>query len=112
MSVGFCTQGQPRLVTGDLKELRWATYMGVYINYPSYKVDLTKQVHQIVDKLKTNWYGINNTKRCVFKIDNLPISELNTVAAEYDAIFKLLEEIKADVLYKIKPLGKNVTLQK
>ena len=31
---------------------------------------------------------------------------------EYDTIFKLFDEIKTDVLHKIGPLGKKITLDK
>ena len=73
---------------------------------------MTKQIHHIVDKPKSNWYGINNTKRSTFTLDNLSLNEPNSVVTEYNIIFKLFDEIKTEVLPKIKPLGKNITLQK
>ena len=109
---GPFTKGQPRIVTGDLKDLGWAIYTGMDVNKSSYKIDLTTQIRRLVDKPKTNWYGINNTKRCAFKIDNLTINEPNAVETEYDTIFKLFDEIKTDVLHKIRPLGKKITLDK
>jgi len=113
MNVGdFPFSVEPLLLTGDLDKLGWAVYTGVDITKSSYRIDLSSQIRRIVGKPKTNWYGINNTKRCAFKIDNLLLNEANSIETEYNCVCKLFKDINQRILSNIPQLGKGINLQK
>ena len=113
LAVGDSTySSDPIFLTGDLDKLGWAVYTGVDISKSTYRVDLSSQIRRIVGKPKTNWYGINNTKRCAFKIDNLLLNEASSIETEYNCVYKLFNDIKNKVLIKIPQLGKGINLQK
>ena len=102
----------PLLLAGDLDKLGWAVYTGVDISKSVYRVALSNQIRRIVGKSKTNWYGINNTKRCAFKIDNLLLNEANSIEKEYKCVYDLYTDIKKKVLIKIPQLKNGLSLQK
>ena len=111
LKIGHTVRNRPLLIAGDIEELGWAVYTGVNVSQKNYKVDLEAQLRNLVEKQpKRNWHGINNTDRRAFKLDNLVLDEEQSKNDDHKLIYTLFDDIKSEVLTKIRFLGKDISL--
>lgn len=109
MKVGHTVRNRPILIAGDMDLLGWAVYTGVNVSQKNYSINLEAQLRNLVEKQpKKKWHGINNTDRRAFKLDSLVLEEEKSKADNHKLIYTLFDDIKLEVLSKIKFLGKDI----